>query len=124
MTGKLAAKLADLEREKAIDRNVKQLVEECEKPGGVRCRVSSFFEGSQYLRPRRWRSATSAWSTRRPLGIGNFGGETDNWMWPRHTGDWSFLRAYVGKDGKPADYSKDNVPYHPAHYPEGVDRRA
>ena len=49
------------------------------------------------------------------LGIGDFGGETDNWMWPRHTGDWSYLRAYVGKDGKPADFSKDNVPYHPAH---------
>src|SRR5262249_12033135 len=49
------------------------------------------------------------------LGVGNFGGETDNWMWPRHTGDWSYLRAYVGADGKPADYSKDNVPYHPAH---------
>src|SRR5256885_12913312 len=48
------------------------------------------------------------------LGIGDFGGETDNWMWPRHTGDWSYLRAYVGKDGKPADYSKDDVPYHPA----------
>jgi len=49
------------------------------------------------------------------LGVGDFGGETDNWMWPRHTGDWSYLRAYVGKDGRPADYSKDNVPYHPAH---------
>ena len=49
-------------------------------------------------------------------GIGVFGGETDNWRWPRHTGDWSFLRAYVGKDGKPAAYSKDNVPYKPTHW--------
>src|SRR5205809_846546 len=49
------------------------------------------------------------------LGVGDFGGETDNWMWPRHTGDWSYLRAYVGKDGKPADYNAENVPYHPAH---------
>ena len=45
-----------------------------------------------------------------------FGGETDNWRWPRHTGDWSFLRAYVGKDGQPAAYSKDNVPYKPKHW--------
>src|SRR5690606_16961610 len=45
--------------------------------------------------------------------IGEFGGETDNWVWPRHTGDFSFLRAYVAKDGKPAKYSKDNVPYVP-----------
>jgi len=49
-------------------------------------------------------------------GIGVFGGETDNWRWPRHTGDWSFLRAYVGKDGKPAAFSKDNVPFQPKHW--------
>ena len=49
-------------------------------------------------------------------GIGVFGGETDNWRWPRHTGDWSFLRAYVGPDGKPAAYAKENVPYKPTHF--------
>ncbi|MBM4089086.1 MAG: S46 family peptidase, partial [Planctomycetes bacterium] len=49
-------------------------------------------------------------------GIGNFGGETDNWQWPRHTGDFSFLRAYVSKEGKPVPYSKDNVPYRPKHF--------
>lgn len=48
--------------------------------------------------------------------IGEFGGETDNWVWPRHTGDYSFMRAYVGKDGKPAKYSKDNVPYTPKKF--------
>ena len=48
--------------------------------------------------------------------IGEFGGETDNWVWPRHTGDFSFMRAYVGKDGKPAKYSKDNVPYSPKKF--------
>jgi hypothetical protein len=48
-----------------------------------------------------------------PEAIGKFGGDVDNFEWPRHTGDWSFLRAYVGKDGKPAAYSKDNVPYQP-----------
>ena len=64
---------------------------------------------------RRWRSSDVRLVYAPALGIGDFGGETDNWMWPRHTGDWSFLRAYVGKDGKPADFSKDNVPYHPTH---------
>ena len=49
-------------------------------------------------------------------GIGNFGGETDNWQWPRHAGDVSMLRAYVDKQGKPADHAKANVPYRPAHY--------
>src|SRR5690606_14714446 len=57
--------------------------------------------------------------------IGEFGGETDNWVWPRHTGDFSFLRAYVAPDGSSAKYSKENVPYHPRKHlkvnPKGVD---
>jgi hypothetical protein len=51
-----------------------------------------------------------------PSSVGNFGGDTDNWMWPRHTGDFSMFRVYCGKDGKPAAYSKDNVPYKPKHF--------
>ncbi len=113
--GNLSPKLSDAEREKAIQRNGKLLVEECEKPGGVRCRVASFFEGAQWLRTTQMEIRDVRLVYAPPFGIGDFGGETDNWMWPRHTGDWSFLRAYVGKDGKPADYSKDNVPYHPQH---------
>ncbi|PYQ51494.1 MAG: S46 family peptidase [Acidobacteria bacterium] len=100
---------------KALDRATKQLVEECEKPGGVRCRVASFFEGSQYLRTTQMEIRDVRLVYAPALGVGDFGGETDNWMWPRHTGDWSYLRAYVGKDGKPADYSKDNAPFHPTH---------
>jgi hypothetical protein len=115
VSGSLSASLSNIDREKALDRNIKQLVDECEKPGGVRCRVASFFEGSQYLRTTQMEIRDVRLVYAPALGIGNFGGETDNWMWPRHTGDWSFLRAYVGKDGKPADYSKDNVPFRPAH---------
>ncbi|WP_163969006.1 S46 family peptidase, partial [Raoultella planticola] len=48
--------------------------------------------------------------------VGRFGGDADNWMWPRHTGDYSFYRAYVGPDGKPADYSKDNKPFTPKYH--------
>ena len=51
-----------------------------------------------------------------PQSIGKFGGDTDNWMWPRHTADFSMFRIYCDKDGKPADYSKDNVPYKPKHH--------
>ncbi|HEX7680235.1 MAG TPA: S46 family peptidase, partial [Thermoanaerobaculia bacterium] len=99
VTGSVPASLSNIDREKAIDRNVKQLVDECEKPGGVRCRVASFFEGAQYLRTTQMEIKDVRLVYAPALGIGDFGGETDNWMWPRHTGDWSFLRAYVGKDG-------------------------
>jgi hypothetical protein len=116
VTGKLSPKLGDVERAKAIETNTKTLVSECEKPGGVRCRVASFFEGSQYLQMTQMEIRDVRLVYAPAEGIGNFGGETDNWMWPRHTGDWSFYRAYVGKDGKPADPSKDNVAFHPAHY--------
>lgn len=51
-----------------------------------------------------------------PSSIGKFGGDTDNWMWPRHTGDFSIFRVYTGPDGKPAEYSKDNIPLKPRHY--------
>jgi hypothetical protein len=116
VTGNLAAKLADADRARTIERREKQLVDDCEKGGGVRCRVGSFFEGSQYLRITQMEIRDVRLVYAPAAGIGNFGGETDNWMWPRHTGDFAFYRAYVGKDGKPADYSPDNVPYRPAHW--------
>ena len=60
-----------------------------------------------------------------PRSVGEFGGEDDNWVWPRHTGDFSFVRAYAGPDGKPADYAPGNVPYHPKRFlkvnPKGVE---
>ena len=56
-----------------------------------------------------------------PASIGKFGGDTDNWMWPRHTGDFSLFRVYSGPDGKPAQYSKDNIPLVPKrHFPISV----
>ncbi len=51
-----------------------------------------------------------------PESIGKFGGDTDNWIWPRHTGDFSLFRIYADKDNNPAEYSPDNVPYKPAKY--------
>lgn len=51
-----------------------------------------------------------------PSSVGKYGGDTDNWMWPRHTGDFSMFRIYAGKDNKPAEYSKDNKPYQPKHH--------
>ena len=73
----------------------------------MRCQVASFFEGGQYLKITQMEIRDVRLVYAPALGVGNFGDEIDNWMWPRHTGDFGFYRAYVGKDGKPADFSKD-----------------
>ncbi len=106
----------DRDRAKTIARRRRQRIEECEKPGGVSCQVASFFEGAQYLEITRMEIRDVRLVYAPALGVGNYGDEIDNWMWPRHTGDFGFYRAYVGKDGKPADFSPDNVPYQPKHH--------
>jgi hypothetical protein len=115
VTGNIDPKLTDRQRYDLIERRVKERVAACEK-GGLRCNVASFFEGLKYFEIAQLEIKDVRLVYAPAVGIGVFGGETDNWRWPRHTGDWSFLRAYVGKDGKPATYSKDNVPYHPKHW--------
>jgi hypothetical protein len=109
------SKIADLERWNRTERRKKELIRDCEKEGGVRCLVSAFFEGSKYWRIKQVEIRDVRLVYAPPRGIGNYGGEVDNWMWPRHTGDFGFLRAYVGADGKPADFAKENVPYRPKH---------
>ena len=108
-------KLSDLERFERVERRRKELVRDCEKGGGVRCTVPSFFEGSKYWRIQQLEIRDVRLVYAPPRGIGNYGGEVDNWMWPRHTGDFGFLRAYVGPDGRPADFAAGNVPYKPKH---------
>jgi MYXO-CTERM domain-containing protein len=117
----LAGITDDQARAQALDKVQKQLVETCEAPREDEttptfrsCRVAGFFLGShwelhEYVELQDVRLVYAP-----PSAIGEYGGETDNWMWPRHTGDFSLLRAYVGKDGKPAAYAEDNVPYQPA----------
>ncbi|HEY3173620.1 MAG TPA: S46 family peptidase [Thermoanaerobaculia bacterium] len=109
-------KLADLDRYTRVDRRRKELVRDCEKEGNVRCTVPAFFEGSKYWRIKQLEIRDVRLVYAPPRGIGNYGGEVDNWMWPRHTGDFGFLRAYVAPDGKPADFAKENVPYRPKHF--------
>src|SRR5436189_1057696 len=109
-------KTDDTARAKLITKRRRMMIDECEKPGGVRCSVASFFEGAQYVKIVEMEIRDVRLVYAPALGVGNFGDETDNWMWPRHTGDFGFYRAYVGKDGKSADPSPDNVPYHPKHW--------
>jgi hypothetical protein len=115
ITTGMAAGTPDRERYDTIDRRVKERVASCEQHG-ARCTVASFFEGLKYFEIAQLELKDVRLVYAPAEGIGVFGGETDNWRWPRHTGDWSFLRAYVGKDGKPAAYAKDNVPYKPKHW--------
>ncbi len=106
-----------LARTKEREKREKALIAACEKDKpGTRCRVASFFRGDEYLliESLELRDLRLVYAPQRS--IGNYGGEIDNWAWPRHTGDFSFYRAYVGKDGKPAEYSPDNVPFTPKHH--------
>lgn len=101
------------ERAKAIQAKSREIEKREKGTTEYECRVSETYFGVKYilytydvLRDVRLVYAP-------PTAIGNYGGEVDNWYWPRHTGDFSFMRAYVAPDGKRAKYSKDNVPYHP-----------
>ncbi len=113
------------QRTDAIDKKMKEIVARVEKNNpGKRASISEMFPGKTYvlfiytyLKDIRLVYAP-------PQSIGNFGGEVDNWMWPRHTGDFSFMRAYVSPKGDPADHSPNNIPYTPQKVlqiaPEGV----
>jgi V8-like Glu-specific endopeptidase len=110
------AKLSGKQRGDAIEKNLKAIQAECEKDAGHRCTVSSFYGGLEYYLIKQLEIRDVRLVHAPPEGVGKFGGDTDNWMWPRHTGDYGFYRAYVSKDGKAADFSKDNVPYVPQHF--------
>ncbi|MCA0444778.1 MAG: S46 family peptidase [Bacteroidetes bacterium] len=113
------------ERNKLIAKASADLVkaEETANPG-IKAEVSEMFAGKSYLlfKYQTIRDVRLVYVP--PRSIGEFGGESDNWVWPRHTGDFSFIRAYVGKNGEPAAYSPDNVPFHPKKVlkvnPDGV----
>ncbi len=103
-------------RSKIVRDNIKKIKDEAEKGNGYTAQVATMFNGNQYIlfvyeiyNDVRMVGAP-------PSSIGKFGSDTDNWMWPRHTGDFSLFRVYSSKDGKPAEYSKDNIPLKPKHF--------
>jgi hypothetical protein len=118
--------MSSLDRTKAIDKRRKELEQAAEKDHpGLRAEVAEMFTGKTYvlflytfLKDVRLVFAP-------PSSVGNFGGEVDNWEWPRHTGDFSFMRAYTAPDGSSATYSANNIPYRPKRVirvqPQGVD---
>lgn len=114
------------ERLRLISEKRSTIAKEAEQADpSIKAEVSEMFIGKSYVlfRYKTIEDVRLVYVPKRS--IGEFGGERDNWVWPRHTGDFSFLRAYVSPDGKPAAYSPDNVPYQPKKHlkvnPKGVE---
>jgi hypothetical protein len=108
--------LTEADKKKKIEANTTALTKSFPKETWQDNKIKSFYDGNQYLV-----FVTEIFKDVRlvgapPMSIGKFGSDTDNWMWPKHTGDFSLFRVYAGKDNRPAEYSKDNVPYVPKHY--------
>ncbi len=109
----ITANMSERERQSAIDKNINEFKKTVKKESYQDILIRPFFEGNKYFL-----FITETFKDVRlvgapPSSIGNFGKDTDNWMWPRHTGDFSMFRIYAGKDNKPADFSPENVPYKP-----------
>jgi hypothetical protein len=106
----------DLVRAKAIDEQQRRMVSECEKQPATRCLVASFDGGLYYTLIESTELSDVRLVYAPPRSIGEYGGEVDNWMWPRHTGDFAIVRAYVAPDGMPAATAGSNVPHRPEFY--------
>ena len=104
------------ERQAKIDENIKKLVAQFEKETPYKVSIKPFFLGNEYFVLFNEVYTDVRLVGCPPSNIGKFGGDTDNWVWPRHTGDFSIFRVYADKDGHPAAYSADNVPYKPAKH--------
>lgn len=115
IAGKIPKRTKDAERAKLLEARTKATVAACEATPGRRCNVASFYGGAEYRLIEQTELRDLRLVQAPPDSVGNYGDEIDNWHWPRHAGDFAFLRVYVGPDGKPADHAEGNVPYKPAH---------
>ncbi|MBU2069852.1 MAG: S46 family peptidase [Gammaproteobacteria bacterium] len=111
VAGDIAADLSGKARFEAIETKRKALIKHCETDANYRCSVVSFHHGLEYFLIKQLMLQDVRLVYAPSEAVGNYGGDIDNFEYPRHTGDYTFLRAYVGKDGKPAPFSADNVPY-------------
>ncbi len=117
LKGYKPGKMDEAQRVKIVKKNTEKLVKEAEKDGnGLKASVEALYYGNQYFLFvfREYRDVRLVGAP--PSSIGKFGGETDNWMWPRHTGDFSIFRIYADSNNMPADYSEANVPYTPKKF--------
>lgn len=104
------------DRDSVIAANIEKIEEESVEDTHYECEVKEMFQGSEFYLYVYEVFLDVRLVGAPPSSIGKFGGDTDNWMWPRHTGDFTLFRVYMGPDGKPAPYSKDNIPLEPRHY--------
>ena len=104
------------ERTKKINDAISKLKKEYSKDNKYRVEVKPFYEGNEYYLfiYETYRDVRLVGAP--PSGVGKFGGDTDNWIWPRHTGDFAIFRIYTAPDGSPADYAPENIPLQPKHY--------
>ena len=114
----VTSEMTEAKRQATISENIKKIIAEVEKETKYKASVKPFFLGNEYYLLLNEEYTDVRLVGCPPSNIGKFGGDTDNWVWPRHTGDFSVFRVYAGKDGHPADYSADNVPYKPAKHLE------
>jgi len=108
--------LSEADKQRKIQDNITALSNSLPKESWQENKIRTFYEGNQYML-----FVTETFKDVRlvgapPSSIGKFGSDTDNWVWPRHTGDFSLFRIYADKNNRPAAYSKDNVPYKPKHF--------
>ena len=115
----------DLARFRAIERRQKEMVAECEKAEHHRCQVAAFDGGLRYVLLDNLEFPDVRLVYAPPRAVGEYGGEIDNWSWPRHTGDFALLRVYAGPGGQPTPQGEGSVPYQPRHYfpvsPRGIE---
>ncbi|MEN9322461.1 MAG: putative family serine protease [Bacteroidota bacterium] len=113
---KVNAQMSEAEREKAIAAEMAVIEKENNEGGKYTVSVRPFFQGNEfyYFVYQDYKDVRLVGTP--PESLGKFGGDTDNWEWPRHTADFSMFRVYADKDGNPADYSANNVPLQPKHY--------
>ena len=104
------------ERESKVAKAIKELEQATSENGRYTVKIKDFYEGNEYYMfvYEVYRDVRLVGAP--PSSIGKFGDETDNWVWPRHTGDFSLFRIYTAPDGSPAEYSKDNVPMKSKHF--------
>lgn len=112
----IASLTSEAEKQKKIQQNISELVKNSPKEAWQENRVKTFYDGNQYLLfvVESYKDVRLVGAP--PSSIGKFGSDTDNWVWPRHTGDFSLFRIYADKNNRPAAYSTDNVPYKPKHF--------